>query len=73
MTSQSVTYLVAGLLGLVGLAAFCTLVVIPAASSYRRAHERVAAVLVSVYLLAALAAVGVLVGVLITIEWPRFF
>jgi hypothetical protein len=73
MTSGSLTELVAGLLGVVGLAAFGALVVIPAVSSYRRAHERVAAALLSVYLLAALAAVGAIVGVLITIEWPRFF
>jgi hypothetical protein len=35
--------------------------------------ERMAAVVLSVYVLAALVGVGVLLGALIVVEWPRLF
>jgi hypothetical protein len=73
MTNQSITYLVGACLGALGLTAFLALVVVPAVTSYRRFYERVAAVFLSLYVLAALVGVGVIVGVLIVIEWPRFF
>jgi hypothetical protein len=56
-----------------GLAAFCTLVVVPAVTAYRRVFERMAAVVLSVYVLAALVGVGVMLGALIVVEWPRLF
>jgi hypothetical protein len=56
-----------------GFAAFCVLVVVPAVTAYRRPLERVAAVVLSVYVLAALVGIGVLLGALIVIEWPRLF
>jgi hypothetical protein len=56
-----------------GFAAFCTLVIIPAVTAYRRALDRVVAVVLSLYVLAALVGVGVLLGALIVVEWPRLF
>jgi uncharacterized membrane protein YqjE len=73
MTGQSLTYLVAAVLAVLGLGSFCALVVVPAASSYRRSHERLAVTLLSLYLLAVVVGVGAIAGVLIAIEWPRFF
>ncbi|MHB8658303.1 MAG: hypothetical protein ACYC91_10185 [Solirubrobacteraceae bacterium] len=73
MTNQTVTYLVGACLGVFGLAAFCALVVIPAVTSFRRPVERVAAVVLSVYVLAALLAVGLLAGAAIVVAWPRVF
>jgi hypothetical protein len=73
MSNQSVTYLVGACLGVFGLAAFCVLVLAPAITSYRRPMERVAVVVLSVYVLAALVGVGVLLGALIVFEWPRVF
>ena len=73
MTNQSITYLVAVCLAVFGLAAFCTLVVAPAVTAYRRPLHRVAAVILSLYVLAALIGVGVVVGALVIIEWPRVF
>ena len=35
--------------------------------------ERVAVVVLSLYVLAALVGVGVLAGALVVLEWPRFF
>ncbi len=73
MTNQSVTYLVGACLGVFGLAAFCALVVAPAISAYRRPLEKVAVAVLSVYVLAALVGVGILLGALIVLEWPRVF
>lgn len=73
MSNQSVTYLVGACLGVFGLAAFCALVIVPAISAYRRPLERVAVVILSLYVLAALVGLGVLLGALIVFEWPRVF
>jgi hypothetical protein len=73
MSNQSVTYLVAACMGVLGLAAFCALVVVPAITAYRRPLERVAVVVLSIYVLAALVGVGILAGALVVFEWPRVF
>jgi hypothetical protein len=73
MSNQSVTYLVGACLGVLGLAAFGTLVLAPAITAYRRPVERVAVFFLSLYVLAALVGVGILLGALIILEWPRLF
>ena len=73
MSNQAITYLVGAFLGVFGLAAFCALVVVPALTSYRRPLERVAVVILSAYVLAALIGLGIVIGVLIVLEWPRVF
>ena len=55
------------------MTAFLLLVVVPAVSAYRRGYERVVAFVLSVYVLAALVGVGVLLGAVIVVEWPRVF
>ncbi|HWF56707.1 MAG TPA: hypothetical protein VG223_18860 [Solirubrobacteraceae bacterium] len=73
MSNTEISYLVGACCGVFGLAAFCALVVAPAISAYRRPLERVAVVVMSLYVLAALAGIGVVLGALIIFEWPRFF
>jgi hypothetical protein len=73
MSNQSITYLVGAGLGVLGVVAFCALVLVPAVSAYSRPLERVAAVVLSFYVLAALVGVGVVLGALIVLEWPRVF
>ena len=73
MSNQSVTYLIGACAGVFGLAAFCALVVSPAITAYRRPLERVAVVLLSLYVLAALVGIGVVLGAFIVLEWPRLF
>jgi hypothetical protein len=73
MSNQSVTYLVGACAGVLGLAVFCALVVVPAITAYRRPLERVAVVVLSVYVLAALVGIGIVLGALIVVEWPRVF
>ena len=73
MSNQSITYLVGACASVFGLVAFGALVVAPAITAYRRPLEKAAVVLLSLYVLAALVGVGVLLGALIVVEWPRFF
>jgi uncharacterized membrane protein len=73
MSNQAITYLIAACMGVFGLAAFCALVVVPAITAYRRPLERVAVVILSLYVLAALVGVGILAGALVVFEWPRVF
>ena len=73
MSNQTVTYLVGACLGVFGLAAFCTFVLAPAITAYRRPAEKLAVVILSLYVLAALTGVGVVLGALIILEWPRLF
>jgi hypothetical protein len=73
MSNQSVTYLVGAGAGVLGLTAFCALVLVPAVTAYRRLLERVVVVILSFYILAALVGIGVLAGALIVLEWPRIF
>ena len=60
-------------MGVFGLAAFCALVVAPAVTAYRTLLQRAAAVILSLYVLAALIGIGVLLGALVVVEWPRVF
>ena len=55
------------------MSAFIVWVVAPAVGSYRRVWERLAVVVLSGYVLAALVGVGVVLGAVIIVEWPRFF
>lgn len=73
MSNHAITYLVGACLGVFGLAIFCALVIAPAVVSYRRAHERIAAVILSLYVLAALLGIGILLGAVVVVEWPRVF
>lgn len=73
MSNTQITYLVGACLGVVGLAAFCALVLAPAITAYRRPLERVAVVILSMYVLAALVGAGIVIGALVVLEWPRVF
>ncbi len=73
MSNTDITYLVAICLAVFGLAAFCALVLVPAITAYRHPLERAAAVILSFYVLAALIGIGVVIGAVIVLEWPRFF
>lgn len=73
MSNETITYVVGAGLGALGLIAFAMLVVVPAITAYRRPLERVAVLVLSLYVLAALVGVGVLAGAVVVLEWPRFF
>jgi hypothetical protein len=69
MNNESLIVLIAACSGVFGLAAWIGLLAIPAWQSYSRVWERVAAVFLSLYAVAAFAAVGVLLGALVIWLW----
>jgi hypothetical protein len=73
LSNQTITYVVGACLGVIGLTAFCALVLIPAVTAHRRPLQRAAAAVLSLYVLAALVGVGIVIGALIVLEWPRVF
>jgi hypothetical protein len=73
VSNQTVTYIVSAGCAVIVLVAFASLVLVPAISAYRRPLHRVAAVCLSLYVLAAFVGIGVLLGALIIFEWPRIF
>jgi hypothetical protein len=66
MSNREITDLLIVCAAVFGLAAFIGLIVAPAWSSYSRLWERVAATLLSLYVLAALVAIGA-VGALVAV------
>jgi hypothetical protein len=73
MSNKEITYLVGAVLGVFGIATFVGMVLVPAVSAYRRPVERAAATILSLYVLAALIGIGVVIGAVIVVEWPRIF
>jgi hypothetical protein len=64
-------YLLYGVAGVIILTAFVSLILVPALSSYGRAWEKAAAGFVSLFVLAALIVVGVVIGLVIVLYWPE--
>jgi len=59
VSRADVTYLIAGVCGVVGAVAFVGLILVPAIGSYTRAWQRLVAGVLSFYVLAAMIGVGV--------------
>ena len=62
-------YWLFGAAGLVSLAAFVGLILVPTIGSYGRAWEKVAASFLSLFVLVGLVLIGLLVGALIVYYW----
>ena len=73
VSNDNITYLVGAGCVVIGLAVFIAFVVAPALQSHRRAWERVAVIVLSGYLLAAFAGLGVVLGAWIILQWPNWF
>jgi len=58
-------YLLYGGAGLIVLVAFVSLILVPALSSYGRVWEKAAAGFVSLFVLAALVVIGVMIGLFV--------
>ena len=69
MSKTAVTDLVAVCAGVFSLALFASLILAPAWSSYTRVWERVAASILSLYVLAVLVGAGVLAGLAVVYYW----
>jgi len=62
-------YYLFGAAGLLSLAVFVWLILTPALSAYGRAWEKAVAGFLSLFVLAALVLVGLVIGVLIFLNW----
>ena len=71
MDSLTVTYLILGAAGVIGLSGFAVLILAPAWTAYGRTWERFAAAALSVFVLAAFAGTGVVVGLVILYYWDQ--
>lgn len=69
MSNESIIVLVAACSAVFGLAAWIGLLAVPAWQSYSRVWERIAAVVLSLYTVAAFALVGVALGALVVWLW----
>jgi hypothetical protein len=70
-TDDKITYAVAGVAALVSLIAWVMLILVPAWTSYWRLRERVLAVVMSVYILAAFVGMGACVGAVFLYYYDR--
>jgi hypothetical protein len=62
MTDRQITYVVVGAAAVISLIAWVVLVAVPAWTSYWRLRDRLVAVLLSVYILAAFVLAGAALG-----------
>jgi hypothetical protein len=69
MSTTAITDLVAVCAGVFGLALYVGLILAPAWSSYSRMWERLAATILSLYVLAVFAGAGVLGALLVIYFW----
>ena len=68
---DQITYAVAGAAALVSIVAWLVLIVIPAWGSYWRLRERILAVVMSVYVLAAFVGMGACAGAVFLYYYDR--
>ena len=68
---DQITYAVAGAAALISLAAWIFLIVVPAWRAYWRVRERILAVVMSVYILAAFVGMGACAGALFLYYYDR--
>lgn len=71
MSNTDISYLVGACAGVFGFAAYAGLILVPAWNAYARIWERLAATVLSLYVLAALVGSGVLAGLAIIYFWDR--
>ena len=72
MSNETITYVVAASSGVLGLAAYLGLIVVPAWQAYSRVWERLAAMFLTLYVLAAFMMLGVLAGAAVVWTYDRW-
>jgi hypothetical protein len=71
VSNQAITYLVAASCGVFGLTAYVAFILVPAWTAYSRVWERLAAAVLSLYVLVAFLGLGVAGGGAIVWFWDR--
>jgi hypothetical protein len=64
-------YYLFGIAGLLSVSVFIALILVPALGSYGRAWEKLVAGFLSLFVLAALVLVGLVIGVVIFLNWDK--
>jgi hypothetical protein len=71
MDSLTLTYIILGSAGVIGFACFAVLILTPAWTAYGRTWERLAAAVLSVFVLAAFAGTGLAIGLVLLYYWDQ--
>jgi hypothetical protein len=71
MLALGTEYYLFGIAGVLSLATFVGLILVPALGSYGRAWEKLVAGFLSLFVLAALVLVGLAIGVVIFLNWDK--
>jgi O-antigen ligase len=71
VSPETITYIVVAATGVLGLAAYIGLILVPAWTAYSRVWERLAAAFLSLYVLAAFIGVGAAGGAAVVWFWDR--
>ena len=71
MSNNTLTYLIGGGVGAISIGLWSWLVLVPAYTAYGRWWQRAAAVVMSVYVLAAMLGAGALIGALFLWYYDR--
>jgi hypothetical protein len=69
LDSLTLTYLIIGFAGVVGFSCFAVMILAPAWTAYGRTWERVAAAVLSIFVLAAFVGAGLGIGLVIVYYW----
>ena len=69
MDAETVTYMILAGAGVLGLGAFGWFILMPAVTAYGRMWERVAAGVLTLFVLAAFAGTGLVAGLVIVYYW----
>lgn len=72
MTSKDTIYLVSACCGVMGAAAWFGLILVPAWSAYTRIWQRLAAGVLSLYVLAAMMGIGLMLGGGVIWVWDHY-
>jgi len=64
-------YYLFGIAGLLSVSIFIALILVPALGSYGRAWEKLVAGFLSLFVLAALVLVGLVIGVVVFLNWDK--
>jgi hypothetical protein len=71
MSNNAITYLIAAFVGVATLSLWSWLILVPAVTAYARWWERTVAVVMSIYVLAAMLAAGGLLGAIFLWYYDR--
>jgi predicted PurR-regulated permease PerM len=71
MTNEAITYLVGAFCVVFAIAAYVAFILVPAWTAYSRWWQRFAAGFLSLYVLAAMLGVGIVVGAMVVWSWDR--